>query len=359
MPAVKLADLDNPSILIVRLSAIGDIVFASPLIHALRLRYPSARISWLVQPESKSLLEHHPDLDEVIVWPRGAWETLWKKRQWLGLWRAVRQFRKKLAGYGFDIALDVQGLMKSGFLTWLSGASQWIGLGSREGSQRLMSRVVEKGGDPRLIGSEYRYLAQQLGLPVDPFEMHIGLSDADSAFADELIKRQGLENGYVVICPFTTRPQKHWFNASWCKLIDAIGQQWGLPLVMLGGPGDREASKVIAPGRSSALVSLVGETSLRQAAAVIAQADLVVGVDTGLSHIGIAMNRPTLCLFGSTRPYLDTTHENARVIYHQRPCSPCKRKPTCHGAFDCMADISVEEVVAAAARLPGFERRVG
>ncbi|MCU7936281.1 MAG: glycosyltransferase family 9 protein [Candidatus Thiodiazotropha sp. (ex Dulcina madagascariensis)] len=356
---MKLPDLGNSSILIVRLSAIGDIVFASPLIHALRLRYPSARISWLVQPESKSLLEHHPDLDEVIVWPRGEWEALWKARQWLGLWRAVRQLRNRLTASGFDIALDVQGLMKSGFLTWLSGARERIGLGSREGSQWLMSRVVEKGGEARLIGSEYRYFAQQLGLPVDPFEMHIGLSDADSAFADELIKRQGLESGYVVVCPFTTRPQKHWFNASWRRLIDAIEQQWGLRLVMLGGPGDREASGAIASGRSSALVNLVGETSLPQAAAVIAQAGLVVGVDTGLSHIGIAMNRPTLCLFGSTRPYLDTTRENARVIYHQRQCSPCKRKPTCHGAFDCMADISVEEVMATAARLPGFERRVG
>ncbi|MCG7962328.1 MAG: glycosyltransferase family 9 protein, partial [Candidatus Thiodiazotropha taylori] len=101
-------------------------------------------------------------------------------------------------------------------------------------------------------------------------------------------------------------------------------------------------------------INLVGETSLRQAAALIARGSLVVGVDTGLTHIGIAMNRPTLCLFGSTRPYLDTTHENAQVIYHPRSCSPCKRKPTCQGSFDCMAEITAAEVVARANRLPGF-----
>ncbi|MCG8122617.1 MAG: lipopolysaccharide heptosyltransferase, partial [Candidatus Thiodiazotropha taylori] len=147
---------DKPSILIVRLSAIGDIVFASPLIHALRQRYPRARISWLVQPESKALLEHHPELDEVVIWPRARWQALWKERRWLALWREVASFRRSLQEREFDLALDVQGLLKSGLLTWFSGAGQRIGLGSREGSQYLMTSSVEKGGEPRRIGCEYR-----------------------------------------------------------------------------------------------------------------------------------------------------------------------------------------------------------
>jgi len=341
-------------ILIVRLSAIGDIVFASPLIHALRRRYPQAHISWLAQPESKPLLEHHPDLDEVIVWPRGEWTALWKQRQWLALWRTVRDFRAMLRSHRFDMALDIQSLLKSGFLTWLSGARQRIGLGSREGSQWLMSRVIPKGGDVRRIGSEYLYFAQQLGLPGDDFEMRIGLSEMDRAQADGLIQDHKLSEGFVVICPFTTRPQKHWFTASWRSLIHRVQAEWSLPVVMLGGPGDRSAATEIAAECTAGLVNLVGETSLRQAAALIARADLVVGVDTGLTHMGIAMQRPTLCLFGSTCPYLDTTHANARVIYRALDCSPCRRNPTCHGSFDCMAAISVDAVMAEAAALPGF-----
>ena len=351
---MKAPDHDNLSILIVRLSAIGDIVFASPLIHALRQRYPAARISWLAQPESRALLEHHPDLDEVIVWPRGTWETLWKQRQWLKLWRAVADFRRHLRAQRFDLALDVQGLMKSGFLTWLSGAGRRIGLGSREGSQWLMSECVAKGGEPRRIASEYLYFAEQIGLPVERFEMHVGLSGEDRAYADSIIGSHGLGDGFLLICPFTTRPQKHWFNHSWNQLILAAAERWGLPVVMLGGPGDRSSTTQIQAAEPARLINLVGETSLRQAAALIARAALVVGVDTGLTHIGIAMNRPTLCLFGSTRPYLDTAHENAQVIYHPRSCSPCKRNPTCHGAFDCMADIRVTEIIDRAARLPGF-----
>jgi len=74
----------------------------------------------------------------------------------------------------------------------------------------------------------------------------------------------------------------------------------------------------------------------------------VIGVDTGLGHMGIAFGRPSLLLFGSTCPYLETGQANAKVLYHSRPCSPCKRRPTCHGAYDCMRDIGVDEVTRAA-----------
>ncbi len=353
---MKLSDLEHPSILIVRLSAIGDIVFATPLIDAIRRGYPGARIYWLVQAESKGLLESHPGLDEVIVWPRQAWEKLWRERQWFRLWRAVRQFRDELRALRVDVALDVQGLMKSGFLAWLSGAGRRIGLGSREGSQWLMSLVIDKGGEPGRIASEYRYFAQQLELPVDAFEMRIGLSEEDHSHAGLLVEANGLESGFIVICPFTTRPQKHWLNSAWNELLTAIASQWRLPVVMLGGPGDRESSKAIGIQERTSPVDLVGETTLRQAAALIERAGLVIGVDTGLTHMGIAMNRPTLCLFGSTRPYLDTTHENAAVIYHPRSCSPCRRKPTCNGSFDCMRDIRVPEVMEQASRLMALER---
>ncbi|MBT2969056.1 MAG: lipopolysaccharide heptosyltransferase [gamma proteobacterium symbiont of Ctena orbiculata] len=356
---VKLPDLENPSILIVRLSAIGDIVFATPLVEAIRQRYPGARISWLVQEESKGLLEFHPGLDRVIVWPRELWERHWEARQWLRLWRVIRQFRDELRDFRFDIALDVQGLMKSGFLAWLSAAGIRIGLGSREGSQWLMTRVIDKGGEPGRIASEYLYFAQQLGLGTERFEMRIGLSDEDRTQAQALIAANGLKEGFIVIAPFTTRAQKHWFNRSWNELLAAIGAEWRLPVVILGGPGDRDSAAAIGDNGQARLVSLVGETSLRQAAAVIEQAKLIIGVDTGLTHMGIAMHRPTLCLFGSTRPYLDTTHENAAVIYHPRECSPCKRKPTCNGRFDCMREIKVAEVMSRASRLAALQREAG
>ncbi len=341
------------NILVVRLSAIGDIVFSSPLISALRRRYPDARISWLVQPESKALLRNHPQLDRVIVWPRGEWLELWRRRQWGTLWGRVRQFRRELRGYHFDLVIDLQGLLKSGLLAWFSGAPDRIGLGSREVSQLLMTRVVERGDGGGRIGSEYYQMAQRLGLPVDDFRMYVALSEADRDFAKSVATKETLSPGYGAVAPFTTRPQKHWPESHWVNLIENLAAELTLPVVILGGPEERAAAERIAATAGGDTLSLVGKTSLTEAAAVIQQARILIGVDTGLTHMGIAFDRPTLALFGSTCPYLDTTKENARVIYHSLPCSPCRRRPTCSGAYTCMAEIFPQEVVRAARQLLG------
>jgi heptosyltransferase-1 len=340
-------------ILLVRTSAIGDIVFASPLIAAFRRARPQAHIAWLAQAECAPLLVHHPDLDEVIVWPLRAWKNLWHERRWLDLLSAVRVFRAELRTRRFDLAVDLQGLLKSGLLTRLSGAVTRIGLGSREGSQWLMTRVVARGGRPDLIGSEYRYLAESLGLPVADFGMAIHYGPGEAAFAEALIERQHMTGGYAVVCPFTTRPQKHWLEDRWAALARQVREELGLPVLMLGGPGDREAAARIRSLADGALIDLAGETSLLQAAALIDRSDLLIAVDTGLGHMGIAFGRPSLLLFGSTCPYLDTARANARVLYHRMPCSPCRRKPTCDGAFTCMRAIEVDEIMDNARALLG------
>jgi heptosyltransferase-1 len=351
MSVVDLSPVARQNILFIRLSAIGDIVMASPLLAALRAVHPDARIAWLVQPESRDLLEFHPDVDELIVWPRQQWHQLLRERRWFALWREIRDFRRQLRNHHFDLAIDAQGLLKSGFLAWLSGAGDRIGLGSREGSQWLMTQVVDRGGDSRRIGSEYLHLAMQMGLSGESFEMQLALSEEDERYALGVSQTHGLQGGYLVICPFTTRPQKHWFDERWIELVPRLEERFGMAVIMLGGPGDREHAAAIEIQTSTGLINLTGATRLRQAAALIKYSAMLIGVDTGLTHMGIAFNRPTLCLFGATCPYLDTTHENAVVIYHKFDCSPCKRRPTCSGRFDCMAAISADEVVDQAALL--------
>jgi len=341
-------DRPDPCILLVRTSAIGDIVFASPLIAAFRRAYPRAHIAWLAQPECRPLIEHHPDLDEVIDWPLQAWRALWRARRFRDLAREVRAFRTVLGKRRFDLGVDLQGLLKSGLLTRLTGAGQRIGLGSREGSQWLMTRSIPRGGDPERIASEYLFLAETLGLPVDDFAMAVHPGPADERFAAALIERKGLDAGYAVICPFTTRPQKHWLERRWAALVKRIRGGLGLPVIMLGGPADREAASRIRARAGDALIDRVGMTSLLQAAALIERCALVISVDTGLGHMGIAFGRPSLLLFGSTCPYRKTGRDNARVLYHPMSCSPCKRKPTCGGDFDCMRAIGVSEVVGVA-----------
>lgn len=332
-------------ILIVRLSAIGDVVFASPLIQALKRRFPDARLSWLVEPGAAPLLQHHPDLDEVILWPKSKWKLLWKERRAVSLWGEVREFRAGLRQRRFDLVIDLQGLMKSGLLAWLSGAPERIGLGSREGSQWLMTQVVDRGGDPKRIGSEYLHLGEQLGLVTGAFEMCVAIGDSDKEFIRDFIDARDLADGYLVVCPFTTRPQKHWFSDRWEQLIPRLRKELGAPVVILGGPDDQVSSEKISKAAGAAAIDMSGKTSLTQAAALVSHARLLVGVDTGLTHMGIAFSRPTVALFGSTCPYLDTTRENALVLYHKFICSPCRRNPTCDGEFSCMRAITVSEVM--------------
>lgn len=339
------------SVLIIRLSAIGDVIMASGLIDALRARYPDARLAWLVQPEARGLLEAHPDLDEVIVLPRGEWRRLFRQGRWWRLGCDIRRFVRELRERGFDTVIDLQGLLKSGIWARLSGARVRIGLGSKEGSDRLMTSVVERPHGQDRIASEYVHLAKVLGADPGDYRLHVAVPEADATYVRGLLARNGISGRYAVFCPFTTRPQKHWFDERWVELARALPAALGMPVIVAGGPGDRAAADRIV--RHATVVNLVGQTSIAQAAALIQGAALLIGVDTGLTHLGTAFEVPTVALFGSTRPYLDTGSPRTQVLYHRLDCSPCHRRPTCAGAFHCMRQISVNEVMATARRLLG------
>lgn len=347
----KLLQTPPTNVLLVRLSARGDIVFSSPMVRAFRRTFPGARITWLAESHTRNLIEHHPELDEVLVWDRNAWKKLAKERKFVTLFREAKAFVTELRKRRFDLAVDMQGLLRSGIMTFLSGAPVRIGLRPKEGSQLFMTAVVDRNrsqGDRAKISSEYLYLAQQLGLDTSEFSMEVPLAQEDRAFVDRWIQEEGLEDGYVVAIPFTTRPQKHWFEDRWAELLDRVESELGLPTVILGGPGDEEALERIRGMTRSRPLSLVGRTSLTQAAAAIERASLVVGVDTGLSHMGIAFDRPTVTIFGSNIPYTDPPTDRAKVLVHWLECSPCKGSPTCNGEFTCLRLISVDDVLAAA-----------
>ncbi len=339
------------SILIIRLSAIGDVVMASPLINCLREKYPDSKLTWLVQPELAELLSENKNLDLVLTWPKKLWLKLLKEGHWLTLLQQIKQFRQMLKSHNFDLAIDLQGLLKSGLIAFFSGAKYRIGLGSKEGSQFLMSECVVKPQNDPKISSEYLHLAKQLNCNIDQFNMSIRLSEKDIIFTNNFIEQHKITQGYIAIAPFTTRDQKHWFNEKWSGLVGKIFSIYQFPLVILGGNGDLEASDSLMQTIKDKAVNLVGQTTLRQAASVISQAKLLIGVDTGLTHFGIAVNTSTIALFGSTCPYLETGRSNTRVIYNALPCSPCRRKPTCNNEYTCMQNITVEQVFKASQEL--------
>ena len=124
-----------------------------------------------------------------------------------------------------------------------------------------------------------------------------------------------------------------------------------MPTVILGGPQEIERSQRIDTLTDRKLLNLTGQASLGESAAIVQEAALVIGVDTGLTHLGTAFGRPTIALLGATCPYLHTESRWTQVIYHPLACSPCKRKPTCEGRYDCMRAIRVDSVYTAARKL--------
>jgi len=326
-------------VLIIRLSAIGDVVFASPLVAACKKRYPQAEIDWLAEGVVRPLLTELPDLNKVILWPRQEWHDLWREKRFFALFSAVTAFRRKLYSRNYDLVIDAQGLVKSAFLAWLTGSRQRIGFKSKEPNGVFLTDRYEKSITPR-ISSEYLALAETLGWDTSSFQMVLGLSASDDARATDIAP----EAQYVVVAPFTTRPQKHWTHAHWRALIGRLVAA-GHQVACLGGPGDREEAVSLLDGLP--VLNWVGSYPLGVSAGLVKQAAAVIGVDTGLTHMAIASDIPTVALFGSTCPYLETGRDNVRVIYHGLECAPCKRSPTCSGRFDCMVGITADEVITA------------
>lgn len=338
-------------ILIIRPTAMGDIVMASPMIEVLRRAYPEGHLAWLVDPGLAVLLRDHPGLDEVIPWSKAEWEKLLHGGRWLALTRAVWRLARELRRRRFDLALDVQGLARSRLLAWLSGARERIGFTSKEPGGFLLTRLVSRGPDSDRMSSEYRYMMEILGLDPGTFAPHLAVAEGDRQAAAALLRDAGVVGDYAVLAPFTTRPQKHWFADRWAVLAARIEKDLGLSPVILGGPGDAAAGEAIAREGGGATRSLAGRSPLAVSVAVVAGATLVVGVDTGLTHMGSAFARPTVALFGATCPYRETPSPLTRVLYHYLPCSPCKRTPTCDGRYDCMVALTVDDVTRAASEL--------
>lgn len=356
---MKNTGMTPQSILIIRPSAMGDIIMASPMLATLRRAYPQARITWLVEPGLADLLRHNADLDELILWPKGEWNRLAREKNYLELLHRVVALRRELRSHRFDLAIDAVGLIKSRFLLWLSGARKTIGFLSKEPGAFLLDRKVSKEKDDPAMSSEYRQMIVALGLDPGLFVPQIVVAPEDRAIARQLLGRLGVTGDYLVFAPFTTRPQKHWFDERWALLAGELVDRFNKPVIILGGPGDATRGEEIARQSGRAQVyCLCGRTTLGQSAAIIESAALLIGVDTGVTHMGTAFSVPTLALFGATCPYQTTASSRTRVLYDAPTCSPCRRKPTCHGQFDCMRALTVEKIVAVATTLLEEEREI-
>lgn len=341
------------NVLLIRLSSMGDVIMATPVIRAFKRTYPDCRLTWLVEDASRDIVDDNPLLDEVIAWHKSEWKRLLREGRFITLFGRAFAFARGLRARHFDLAVDMQGLLKSAVFASLSGAERKVGLGSKEMSHLLVNEVIERKPGSARVSSQYLLLAEALGLDSGDFRMEVAVSEEHDRLPEEVGKAEGAYGRYAVFCPFTTRPQKHWLDERWGEVARRIARDYDMPVVILGGKGDLEASQHMVSLCGETALNMTGKTTIKQAAAIVKHSCLLIGVDTGLTHMGIAFDVPTIAIFGSTCPYTDTETDNALVLYNKMECSPCRRNPTCDGDYRCMKAINTEDVLGAVSTMLG------
>jgi len=333
------------SILVIRLSHVTDVVLASPMAHLIKGHAENVHLTWLVESRYLGLLQGHPDIDKIIPWDKQRWQWLLKRGKLIGLLREALILRRLLRRRNYALALDLQGLMISSFFAWLSGSRIRIALGATQGSNWFATKTISRNiGEETQLGSEYRYLLSQLGMPDSPWNIYIAPPTESKPALEEKLGFNYTKERYAVICPFSVFPDKRWPDEHWKQIALRIRGRYKLKTVILGLERDAQHGQSIASAIGA--ITLAGNTSLNEATEVIRHSELVLGIDTGLTHIGHAFSIPTIGLFGPTCPYSYAGVETSKIIFLKRYCSPCNNKPICKGQFECMTEITPDMVLS-------------
>jgi len=311
-------------ILIVRLSALGDVVTALHVLSTLRMRFGSAHIGWLIEDRFAPLLADHPQIDSVHVYERRRALLPW---HW---WR----FTKLLLGLRrprYDVALDLQGNLKSGILTRLSGARRRAGLSAplaREGNRLFVRERVPPPEGHRL-------------------DAYLALVDAvlgAGTRAPAVLPARPEPHGSVVLHPGTSRfgSFKRWPPRHFAELADRLAARLDAPVVLTAGPGERaQAEAVRRAMRGEARIE--EPASLRELTDLLAGARLVVAGDTGPAHVAACLGVATISLFGPKDPaVLAPVGARARALGAGVRCSPCALR-SCPDPV-CMSSLGVDAV---------------
>ena len=336
----------KPNILIIKLSAVGDVVHSLPFLEVLRDRFPSAMIDWVVEEDASGIVESHPEIDRLIIFPRKSWlKRFIKKGEYIGVGKEVTKFLKELKSRRYDIVVDLQGLLKSGILTFLANGKRKIALnGGREGSLIFTNEKVAIP-DPDLHAlDKYLCIARYLGATNPVWNGQIPIYDTDEEHVDYLLGGIGYNSTLVAVNPMAKWESKLWELHRFASLADTIKEELGAGVVFTGSEGDKAAIEDIRSGMKTRALNLAGKTTLKELAYLYQKCAAVICTDTGPMHVAAAMGSPVVvALFGPTSP-LRTGPYGAkhRVIRAGLECSPCFKK-RCDD-MSCMKKITVEMV---------------
>ena len=336
------------NILIVKLSAIGDVVHTLPSLAALRKLYPDAHITWVIEKDSADIIEGHPYLDRIIVSRRKSWvgnlKRLHEVRKTID---EIASFIATLRDRKYDLVVDFHGLLKSSLIVFLSGGRRKLGYDSmQELSGLFLDEKIYEDMDKHAV-DRYLDLPYHLGADIGKPEFAIHIGEENRNRADSLLKKSGIgvEDSFVSVNPVAFWDTKLWENGKFARLCDRITEELKMKVVFTAGRNQKTVKRIRSLMKFPS-VNLAGRTTLRDLAYLYALSTLVITTDSGPMHISAAVGTPTVALFGPTDPARTGPYgEGHTVIRKNLPCSPCFLKK-CE-TKRCMKEISVEDVFQA------------
>lgn len=354
-------------ILLIKPSALGDVVHTIPVLPKLRARFPAAQIDWLITPENADLVRHHPDLSGVVLFDRQkvaqlGW-NLGAATEPLRLFRQLRQAH-------YELVIDLHGQMRSGLMTLVTGAPVRVGFdrpvrrtrsesedhtlrnlprrgwsGAREGSWVAYSHHIPIPTLDVHAIDRYLWLTPLLGLDDSPIDSHIYLSAEIEAAAQRFLEQHALQR-FGALVPGTIWETKHWRPERFAEVGRWLQTQ-GFGVVILGRRHDRARCEQVAQLCRGA-IDYSGRTTPAELAAIVKRAAVCVTNDSGAMHLAIALDRPVVSVFGPTNPvHIGPYHRPRAVVRADLPCSPCnfRRLTQCPHDHACMTHVSAAAVI--------------
>jgi len=366
------------NILIVKTSSMGDVIHTLPAVQALRQAHPQAHIGWVVEKAHSEVLLRQPWLDQLIVWNRSGM-------------RSFADMIRRLRATPWDLAIDFQGLLRSGLITRLSGARQRLGFfPTRERAHWFYSQRVPLATMERHAVERYLDLATHAGAApqrpmarayVDPSGVVDGAPGLEASHApstlfplhpsvdDKLAVKGWLaqhdfdprQHRLAILNPHCRKDANRWPAERFAELAYRLTSRAGLKVVLSGGPSTRELCDQIEEHSGCELWRADGSFGLLGAAELFRRSAVVVTGDTGPMHIAAAVGTPIVAIFGPANPLRTGPYASDAIVLREKlECSPCYAGASCplgHAVPKCLDLIKVDRVVAAVDRQLARVRR--
>jgi heptosyltransferase-1 len=373
-------------ILLIKPSAVGDVIHTLPVLAKLRRRYPEARIDWVLTPAIAELIGHHPGLSNVVYFDRSAPRGITASaRPWCDWLADMGQMLADLWRTRYDLVIDLHGQFRSAILTMATHAPVRIGFdrpyfgprspldrqlvanayrhgwtGAREGAWLAYTHRIPLPRSDIHAVDRYLWLTPMLGLDEGPPEFHVPIPPHSENYINTLLSHYGLRSqAFAVVVPGTIWPTKHWHIDGFAAVARYL-HGTGRGVVLAGSASERERCRAVAD-RAPGVLDFSGQTTLSELAALIRRAELCVTNDSGSMHLTVALNRPVVSVFGPTDElWIGPYGRPQAVVRVPKECAPCyfRQLSDCPHDHACMRDVTpgmviecIERVLAGPHRL--------